>query len=190
MQLPDTNSPLSFRFEIDPAEYARGVRALARWSSYRWLALPVAALPFVPMVMQAITSDGRWMTPPAASPFIAIPIIAYLWFGPTGYRFRVRRAKRASPILQAEQRLEFARDGLHTSAGPAAGFMAWSGILHVREDAEFYFFYYTERCAYYLPKRVIQSDALDDGLRSFIRAHAPDRGAELAQDAASVPSAT
>jgi len=178
----DPASSLTFHFEIEPAEYARGLRSLARWSPYRWLGLAFVALPFIPVTMQAITGDRRWMNPGPASVFLLLTVAAYLVLGPIGQRWRVRHARRLNPILAAEHRLEFSPEGLHSGAGPATGFMAWPGIRHVREDAEFYFCYYTERCAYYLPKRLIQTDAQDEALRALIRQQAPDKGAGLARE--------
>jgi len=179
---PGTVASLRYRFRLDPAEYARAVTALAKWSPWRFLSLGLAAVPFVPIVAYAITDDKRWIQPGAAIPFLALPILAYLFGGPWGQRFRVRRAQNGAPLLREEFVYEFSGTGLNTQAGPASGHLGWPGMLRIRENPEFYFFYYSDKCAYYLPKRLVADEAESRALRTLIREHAPDKGVHLARD--------
>src|SRR3954447_4565005 len=97
---PDTLASLRFRFRLEPAEYARAVAALSKWSRWRFLGLGLAVVPFGPIVAYAMTDDKRWIQHGEAIPFLALPALAYLLGGPWAQRFRVRRAKKGAPLLR------------------------------------------------------------------------------------------
>lgn len=174
--------PLVFAYDFEPAEYARAVTALGRWSRRRWIGLVIGLLPVVPIVMVFVTGEEKWISPRFAGGFLIIPVLTYIAFGPITRRLRAMWARRTAPLLQERQIFEFSHIGLKCQAGPASGELLWRGIVRVREDAEFYFFYYSPDCAYYVPKRVIEDESLEDALRSLIRECAPDRGQYLARE--------
>ena len=57
--------------------------------------------------------------------------------------------------------------------------MRWDALVEAAETDEFFLFYYSKKCAYYLPKRVVGGPEDQAVLRAFIRQHAGTRAKGL-----------
>jgi hypothetical protein len=64
----------------------------------------------------------------------------------------VRRMLRADPSVRGPQRREVSESGIRVSGNGVSLELHWHAMAQVLETEEFFLFYYTKGCAYYLGK--------------------------------------
>lgn len=152
---------------IDPREYVRVGRLVYRRTriAKMWQALAVTFVVLLAGMFLLFEGTRTFLVPALMG-----LVVWLLWdaLTPRFERWQVRRALAGLPSLQEPQAYTFDSDGLHMRNSLASGTVAWAAIVKAVETDEYFLLYYTDRCAYYLPKRVVgeQSPELRELLAS------------------------
>ena len=169
------SDPLSFTFTLDPAEHVRAAGSLARrhrsWF-LRWGWAVIVALPAMISLASGAPLTSLW-------PY-GVMIFAgglYLLLAPPLLRRQVRRQLEQTPSLREPQTYRFAETSLQMGNPLAATELGWDAVIEAVETPEFLFVYFSPKCAYYLPKRVLGRRAED--VRNFLRGRLGARAAGL-----------
>ena len=175
---------LTFRFLLTPAETVRASRAITKGSrSELYWAFFTAALTFCTLV-SAMMFWSQLSIP--ARLLLVAPLGLFLLLAPSVLRLRLKRAYVRDPLIFSEQvfTLSAASIALESAAGQTI--TRWEAIRETREQPEFYLFFYTRDCAYFLPKRAIPSDQhgeVHEMIRLYARSHTLAREASAASPA-------
>ena len=173
--------PLAFELVLDPAETVRAGQVIARRArniKNQTVGLLLVVVPFA-LIM--------WLEPPAAVAFgfVAlmglVSLIPLIW--PRWRRFQIRRFYASAPALHGPQRYEFTNDGLAVSNASVRNLIQWAAFVEAAETAEFFLLYYATNCAYYLPRRVMESEEQVNAVRRLLREHLGDRAIHVAPPA-------
>lgn len=100
---------------------------------------------------------------------------------PAIQRWQYRRAYAQTPSLRLPQVYRFTDDSLEMVNDLARAEMRWDALVEAAETGEFFLFYYSKKCAYFLPKRVVGAEDAQAELREFVRARVNDRATGLQQ---------
>ena len=174
-----------YQFRLDPAETIRATRFVQQrrplaWAS--WLAWPALIGLALLYLSTGTPLRDMWLLVIAAGGLLGMQLLS-----PLVQRWQVRRAYAEPPGLQEPQRYELTAAGLVMSGGAASVTLGWEAILEVTETPEFYLFFFSKRCAYYLPKRVVGGAAEQRSLRTFLRMHLGSRATGLLEDSGAAP---
>jgi hypothetical protein len=107
----------------------------------------------------------------------------YLVLAPGLLRRQVRRQLEQTPSLREAQTYRFAETSLQMGNPLAATELGWDAVIAAAETPEFLFVYFSPKCAYYLPKRVVGA-RLDDVRRFLHNRLGPRAGGLSAVDKA------
>jgi len=172
------NSPLAFELVLDPAETvrasqeverrARTLRGQAVW--FFWL--------LIPLVMALTLHAPLSVLKTYLIVIIIVGLFALIW--PAIRERQVRRLYADTPALSGPQSYTFTDDGLAVANAGVSNLIRWSAFTEAAETSEFFLLYYSRKCAYYLPKRIIDSDALVDAVRAFLRDKLGERATHVA----------
>jgi hypothetical protein len=146
--------------------YRRGFARLMKWCVYAVLA--VASVLFI-----VSTVAGDFETAGAFVPWILLLIFWIVFIGTFIGRIQAWSARRQDPNIAHPFTYTFSDEGFHVSMKSTDVDQRWSGLDKVRETDNLFMFYYTPRCAYYLPKRVLEGDAQVDSFRDWLRQRIP-----------------
>jgi hypothetical protein len=166
---------LTFTFHLDPAEQIRATKALTRRQRFSWVfrwGWIVFILPFLFAVVADVPLRVLW---PYAIILGIIGLSSALT--PVWLRRQIRRAIEATPSLREPQTYHLTPEALRMSNPLAATELRWDAVLEAAETDEFVLLYYTPKCAYYVPKRIIGARLA--GLREFLRRQLGSRAGTL-----------
>lgn len=178
-RLTSDSATLSFTFFLDPAEQVRAGQAVANRLRFAWFrrwgwAL-IFALPLVLVLTGDVPLTSLW-------PYgvILVLIGAFFALTPAILRRQVRRAIAQTPSLREPQTYEFTDAGVRMTNPLAAAELRWGAVIEAAETEEFVLLYYSPKCAYYVPKRII-GPRLDE-LRAYLHARLAARASGVPQD--------
>lgn len=170
----------TYQFRLEPAETVRAARHVQRRQPLAWaIWLVWPALAALTLLYWATGTPLRdlWLLGIVAGGLLGMQVIA-----PFVQRWQVGRAYAETPGLREPQRYELTTAGLVMAGGAASTTLGWDAILEVTETSEFYLFFYSKRCAYYLPKRVVGGAVDQRSLRTLLRTHLGVRAAGLQEE--------
>jgi hypothetical protein len=159
---------MTFAFMIDPPEYVRVNQVLFRRTRFgkvsRYLPIALLVLTFAlsaliemprTVFVPALFGIGTWLLWDALTP----------WF----QRWQIRRALSGIPSLQEPQVYTFDDAGLEMRNSLASATIAWAAITKAVETDEYFLLYFSDKGAYYLPKRVVGDEC--GQLRALLAGH-------------------
>lgn len=171
-------SPLTFEILLNPAETVRVAQTIerrARTPRTQLLWIGFMALPFLIAGVFGV---------PFSTLIIYVGLLiafaAFTAFLPAIRRWQVGRFYRDTPSLAGPQRYEFSDAGIAISNANASNLIRWSAITEAAELPDVFLLYYSKKCAYYVPKRVIPTEAEIDALRALLHANLGARAAAVA----------
>lgn len=168
-------------FDFDSREYYRVLRDAWWQDPNRWfvwlfgLAVPAAIIWF--SVGRHWDEIRPWEAFWTALPWVLLGAF-YLMLAPTTHWAVARKALANDPSLRGPQLRTVDENGLHVRGAGFAQDFAWSDLVRVVETADFFLFYYNNRAAHYLPKRVLDPAVIEQ-VRQLIRAKLPGRAVLL-----------
>jgi hypothetical protein len=172
------STPLEFELVLDPAETvragqeverrARTLRSQAVW--FFWL--------LIPLVMALTLHAPLAVLKTYFIVMVLVGLFALVW--PAIRERQVARLYAATPALSGPQSYTFTDDGLAIANAGVSNLVRWSAFTEAAETPEFFLLYYSRKCAYYLPKRIIHSDDVVDTVRAFLREKLGERAAHIA----------
>ena len=139
---------------IDPHEYVRVSRLVYRRSRFvKVWRITAGAVVVGGAATFALFQGTRTFLVPA---LVGLAVWC-LWdaLTPPFQRWQVRRALAGLPSLQEPQIYTFDASGLQMQNSLASGSVSWRAIVKVAEADDYFLLYYSDKCAYYLPKRVV-----------------------------------
>ena len=164
-------------WRVTPAEHVRAVTDLQRYYTkrerrltreLRIVGIALAALAFIAWCV------WRWRVTGAFPAIIAVAIasgaallVAYGVARPFLLRHRARRQLTKNPLAMQQRRYTFDASGVKIAGDTFADDYLWADIAHIGETPEF-FLIFSQRSAYYLPKRAIAWPETLEGLREVI----------------------
>jgi hypothetical protein len=168
---------LSFEFVLDPSETVRAGHAIeerAGGRSWRiwlfWLMIPLAGAIGFRAPARALV--GLLL--------ISALILLINLVLPLLRRRQIRRFYAGTPALAGAQRYQFSDQGLTLSNASASNTLRWSAFVEAAETPEFFLLYYSKRCAYYLPRRVMGPEVQVDAMRRLLRDQLGERATAVA----------
>jgi len=170
-------TPLTFSFQLDPAETVRASQVVARRRPFGWTerwALPLIAGCGLLFIALGKPWHEMWLL---GAIVLALGILQVLI--PIVQRRTLRRAYDETPSLRGPQTYEFSDTGLVMSGVSSSMTLRWDSLVEVIETREFLLFYHTKRAAFYLPKRATPDAAQQAALRDLLRTHLGPRAAGL-----------
>ena len=172
--------PLAYEFSVDPAETVRACRELRRRQAFAWVEWAVWPALFILAALYLLVGrDWRALWPLG---LVALVILLFQALLPLVQRWQIGRAYQATPNLRGAQAYRFSDAGLRITGGAATIELGWDSFVEVAETKEFFLFFYSKQCAYYLPKRVARDHSQRDALRALLRAKLGPRAARLQSD--------
>lgn len=164
---------LSFSYTPSPGEMLRATWAsILRGSAWRWMLGCFVAFVGIPGVVGLLGGDSLgdalvYVLACLAFVAVALPVVGW-WV--------VRRTLRSNPAMLQPHRIELERDG-YRLRGPSMDVRrTWAVIARMVETRAFFLFFLGPSQAFYLPKRSVPPERLDE-VRAFIeerlRAPAP-----------------
>jgi YcxB-like protein len=171
-------NPLTFELVLDPAETVRASQEIERRARTRgalglwlfWLLIPLS-------MAISFRAPARVLLACLALMGIAVLLAAVL---PAIRRRQVRNVYAGTPALAGPQRYEFTQDGLAVSNESVSNLIRWSGFVEAAETPEFFLLYYSKKCAYYVPRRILGSEEQVDAVRRLLRERLTERAANVA----------
>ena len=167
-------------WRVTPEEHVRAVAALQQYHAkrerrvtreLRMLALAIVALAAAGMLVSIRVRTGRAPVVQAAVLAVAA-VISTAWIAtrPLALRRAARRQLRENPLAMQERRYTFDSFGVKIAGETFADNYPWREIRHIGETPEF-FLIFTQRSAYYLPKRaIVWPDSLESLREVFLSA--------------------
>jgi hypothetical protein len=151
-------------WRVTPDEHVRAVRALQGYHARfeRRLRRELRTLALLLLALGALTVIAwRWWVArrPPVELFVAFGVPAllgalYAAWRPMALGRAARRQLRENPLAMQERRYTFDSRGVKIAGESFSDSFAWPDIRHVGETPEF-FLIFSQRSAYYLPKRAI-----------------------------------
>src|SRR4051812_9721745 len=168
-----TSSFLTFEFTLDAAETVRASEAIERRARDA-STLPVVVV-WVLMPVSMLLAFNFGMTFFKVAAVIVLLLMLFALISPAMRRRQIRRLYEATPSLSGLQRYEFSDEGLAMSNAGAENLLRWSAVVEAAESKDFFLIYFTKKCAYYLPKRAVASEAREAEIREFLRVKLEER---------------
>jgi len=164
-------------FLFDAAQLYRAQKEVNRLWKYRWLFwLFAIGFPTVMFVWGILPNWGRvdgWYLFINMLPWLLLSVF-FLTLIPVQQRRAAKRLAKSDPTLRGIQRRFVDDAGLHMQGSGLAVDLDWSTMARIVETAEFFLFFYNERCAYYIPKSDASPGAIE-AMRATIRNNAPTK---------------
>lgn len=161
-------------WRVTPAEHVRAVTDLSRYHAkrerrltreLRVVAVALLALGFVAWCMWRWRATGSFPVIAAIAVASGAALIAaYALTRPFALRWRARRQLTRNPLAMQQRRYTFDAGGVKIAGETFADVYPWTDISHIGETPEF-FLIFSQRSAYYLPKRAIAWPETLEGLR-------------------------
>jgi YcxB-like protein len=151
-----TDSELSYQFDVTPDLRASVQRALAARSTwYRRMQYAYAWLPLV-FIGIALLAGRSLVTALLDNLFwiIGLPLFGFVVL-PWINRWAVKRQLRSNPMLGGPQSFALREGGLAMENRAGSTLVRWTTLLRVVESSEYFLFYYTTQCAYFLPRAAV-----------------------------------
>ena len=180
-------APLTYKFQIDSAETVRASRAVQRRQRFAWITWAVWPVLFALALLYLVSGvpwQNMWLLG-----VVAVFLLTLQWLTPWIQRRQSRRAYAETPNLRAPQVYQFSDAGVSITGGAASTTLGWDSFVEVAETDEFFLFFYSKRCAYYVPKRVVGKGIYQSTLRALLRAKLGPRAAGLRPDESRVAPA-
>jgi hypothetical protein len=102
-------------------------------------------------------------------PLLALVGVMLLVFYPLTGWLHASQVGRHDPNVEHPITHTLDASGLGITTRAATVHVKWEGMHKVRETDDMFLFYYTDRYAYFLPKRTVGAESAVDGLRDRIR---------------------
>jgi hypothetical protein len=166
---------MRFTFSSNPDETLRAIAAVTEIANRENRAHWVVGFALFPVLLTAgFIWPDRWIA-------LAIILTVYaflLWIGfMVEGRLRIKRRLVDDPATSLEWHVDVDEGGIRVQRGGLNALAAWSALHRVQETPEFYVFFTSPFAAQWIPRRVMGASESD--LRTLVRAHSPDRGANL-----------
>jgi hypothetical protein len=174
------SAPLIYEFHIDSAETVRASHAARRRQRFAWIAWAIWPL-LLALAALYLASGVPWQNLWLLG-LVALFLLTLQWLTPWIQRWQLRRAYAETPNLRGPQVYQFSDAGLSITGGAATTRLGWDSFVEVAETDEFFLFFYSKQCAYYVPKRAVGKGVYQSALRALLRAHLGRRAAGLRPD--------
>lgn len=113
---------------------------------------------------------------------VALLLLTVQLLTPRIQRWQLRRAYATTPNLRGPQIYQFSDAGLSITRGAATTRLGWDSFVEVAETDEFFLFFYSKQCAYFVPKRAVGREIYQRALRGLLRGQLGRRAAGLWPD--------
>jgi hypothetical protein len=168
----------SFTFDWRPKDHARVTSLLLSEQVARGIGriLKVAIavfLVFAAVVTAATAISGDLTSTLQLGPLVIIVAVLTSKFPEITGRIQAWRVGRSDPNVDHPMVHTFGPAGLRVGMHTVDAELKWAGMHKVRETSDMFLFYYSERLAYYLPKRAVEGPEVAAELREWIRGHLP-----------------
>jgi hypothetical protein len=173
-------APLTYEFQIDSAETVRASRAVQRRQRFAWIAWAIWPLLLALAALYLATGvpwQDLWLLGLVALFLLTLQLVT-----PWIQRWQLRRAYAETPNLRGSQVYQFSDAGLSITGGAATTTFGWDTFVEAAETDEFFLFFYSKRCAFYVPKRAVGKGIYQSALRALLRAKLGRRAAGLRPD--------
>ena len=174
------SAPLTYEFQIDSAETVRASRAVQRRQRFAWVTWAIWPL-LLALAVLYLASGVPWQNLWLLG-LVALFLLTLQLLTPRIQRRQLRRAYADTPNLRGPQVYQFSDAGLAITGGAATTTLGWDSFVAVAETDEFFLFFYSKRCAYYVPKRAIGKGIYQSALRALLRSQLGSRAAGLRPD--------
>ena len=174
------SAPLTYEFQIDSAETVRASRVVRRRQRFAWIAWAVWPV-LVGLAALYLASGVPWQNLWLLG-LVALFLLTLQWLTPRIQRWQLRRAYAETPNLRGPQVYQFSDAGLSITGGAATTTLGWDSFVEVAETDEFFLFFYSKQCAYYVPKRAVGKGIYQRALRGLLRAKLGRRAAGIWPD--------
>ncbi len=171
-------SALGYTFDWQRREHAKVVSLLLRelFSTgfrrvLKWLVIFILLIEGLYVVVMVALGDIRSVLVIIGILAVVVPF-ALAFYRITGY-IRAWQVGRLDPNVAHPVTHVIDESGYHVVTRTATVDLNWSGLHKVRETRDFFLIYYSRHYAYYLPKRVIGSEELEEAVRVAIRERLP-----------------
>ncbi len=165
---------MQFQAPFDEAEYLRAHRAVQRVCGGNKLTLllafgfPLGLTLFSLFLGGLLQGHVRWDRV-LIWPWFFFPLFTY--FGiPWITRWSIKRAMKQNHRLRGQITREVTAQGLECRDDGTSAKFEWRAIERVVETEEFFLFFYTAKCAYFIPRRMVPDVDLAP-LRALVRRH-------------------
>jgi hypothetical protein len=167
-----------YTFDWKVEEHAHVVGLLVRerfqsgvWRVIRWLVVVILSLATIATLASLLLHD--YSSAARLGPLVVLVGGATFWFERWTGLIRAWQVQRMDPAVRYPISHAVEESGLRIITRTAETRLDWSGLHKVRETPRLFMFYYSERIAYYLPKRVVGAEAEVAALRTLIRGWLP-----------------
>jgi len=167
---------MTVTYDFDWREHYRASRQVSRYMRTRWLGWGLAALALVFGFLNYWTAAGHASVLSVflnMLPWIAVGA-AWLAMIPYSQWRAARKLTSRDASVRGPQERAVDAAGFHTRGNGVALDIPWHAMARGVETGTFFFFFYNKRCAYYVPKRVLNAQQLDE-TRSLMRQELGDR---------------
>lgn len=169
---------LSYTFGWDRQEFARFYRQLTRHARLGVFAnlciwAFVAMTVFNAAYTAYVAATRGFAAAAGMMPWVLMMVLYVAFFRLFTPFWIARKWERQNCCSAHPTTRELDEDGLRVRCSMRDMKLAWPGIRRVVETKEFLIFFQTERCAHYLPKRVVGGAAELQRVRDFLIRHAP-----------------
>jgi hypothetical protein len=159
-------------------EHAHVIRLLVRerlgsgwWRVFRWVVIFVLAAAAAAAVGSLLLGDLA-----SASRLLVLGLLV----GVLTFRFpeltgwlRAWQVSRIDPAVKHPISHVLEESGLRILTNKAETHIRWEGLKKVRETSDLFMFYYSDRIAFYLPKRVLEGEADVAMIRRLVQERLP-----------------
>lgn len=172
------NNVPTYTFDWRLKEHAQVISILMRerlgtglWRVARWIVIIILALATVVTLASAALGDFGSVL--RLGPLVLLVGAMTFWFDRITARIRAWQVQRMDPAVRKPITHVFEESGLRVVTTAVETHLKWDGMHKVRETPDLFMFYYSERIAYYLPKRVVGGTSEVDEVRRQIRDRLP-----------------
>lgn len=160
-------APLKFEFALDAAETVRAGQEVEKRGRSGRLQAVLMLLFAAPLTIGIVRGAPSKFYAAYFGILIGILLLTLIW--PAIRERQVQKFYDAAPAFRGIQRYEFADEGLGLSNDQASNLVRWTAFTQAVETPEFFLLYYSPKCAYYLPKRVVETEGQAVAIRGLLR---------------------
>ena len=158
---------LKFEFALDAAETIRASQEIEKRARSARLQVAIMVLYAAPITIGMVRGASLGFYVAYFGVVVIIMLFGRIW--PTIRERQVRKYYDGAPAFRGVQRYEFNDDGLALSNDHTSNLIRWTAFTEAVETPEFFLLYYSPKCAYYLPKRIVTNESQTDAVREFLR---------------------
>jgi hypothetical protein len=169
---------LTYTYEWRAKEHSQVLRVLTKellasgwYRAAKWVVVAVLVAGTAVAVLELV--GGKAADAIGLVPWLLLVLFWMLLFARLGPWLQTRQFRRHDPNVSYPFVHTLTADGLHVATHTTETDLKWAGMEKVRETPSTFMFYYSKRCAYYLPKRAIGGPHDVETAREWIRAHLP-----------------